>query len=281
MKNLSASSTSKVLRTLFNYSLTLSLLLCLSIPAHAEDELTDDGGFLEFNFGYSVFNSRFVDAPDNDSLFLNLHLNFRWNGFFIENKGDKGLGKAGAGYNFYNNQDWSFDAYITEIHDEIDPNSDYIIGNVHAGLIGIEFRDSDQRLGLRATRYLNSSTALRFFIAPIGSHGVYAGAWLGRTWQHKNFNFYAISSLQYHATKTLDYYYGVHPQESSDKFPQYQASGGITLTGEMGVTYPLSKDWIIESSFKVTRLPSSIYHSPLIDNKVEPVAKLSLTYVLF
>ena len=232
-------------------------------PVLAQDEQSDandNGGFMELNVGLAAFDSRFVDAPKNLGAFANLRINYRWHGFFIENKGYKGLGKPGLGYNFYDDTQWALDIYLAEVHEAInsDENGEDILGDAHDGLTGLTPRYSDDRLGLRATRYFEDDTAIRLYAAPVGKHGPYWGVWYGKTWQVQNFNFHAIASAQYFSRKSIDYYYCVHEQDNSEKFTLYQGRSGILTSAEIGVTYPLSKDWLLESSFKLTKLPASV-----------------------
>ncbi|WP_340676705.1 MipA/OmpV family protein [Paraglaciecola sp.] len=263
--------------------MTLLVFMGLS-PVMAEDEASNtdnDSNFLEINFGLTTFESRYTDAPENIGVFFLIHLNYQWKGFFIENKGNKSLGMPGGGYHFYNQKNWVLDAYISETHHGILEEYTENLNSEHNGLQGLSVRGPDVRLGLRVTHYIDNSTAMRLLLAPIGNRGPYVGAWYGKTWQVQNYNFHAIASAQYHAAETQNYYYGVRGAEVSDKFPAYQARSGITLGAELGLTYPLTKDWVFESSLKLTRLPNSVYHSPLVESRVETIAQISLVYVLF
>jgi MipA family protein len=268
---------------------TCAIISC-SLPAYAEEtnnasDAQENGGFMEFNFGLAAYNSRFIDEPHHSGAFAWLRLNLRWEGFFVEDKGDKGLGRPGVGYTFYSHDKWTLDAYISEIHGAVASADEDVSLHPGAdgGLTGISPRESDDRLGLRATYSFDDNTALRLFAAPTGfdNRGPYWGAWYGKTWQVQNYNFHAITSAQYHSSNILNYYYGVSGQDVSEKFPAYRAGSGITLSAEVGVTYPLTKDWLIESSLKLNRLPSSISNSPLIDTSIESVVRISLTYVVF
>ncbi|MEP1444918.1 MAG: MipA/OmpV family protein [Paraglaciecola sp.] len=248
-----------------------------------EDD-SSNGGFMEASFAIAAFDSRFVDAPHHFGNVLNLRFNYQWNGFFIEDKGLKGLGLPGIGYNFYSDPAWSFDMYISEVHTSIRVDDSDTINNEQNGLIGINPRKSDNRFGLRATHYINETSALRLLIAPISDlehHDTHLALWYGKTWQYFNANLYTTFSAQYDNSKTLNYYYGVSDSEASDKFPVYTAGSGITLGAEFGISYPLATDWVLESSIQFTRLPSSAHNSPIVDPKIESIAQISIVYVLF
>jgi len=264
--------------------LVLLVMVFFSVLLHAQSAAEtgdNDNNFLEFNFGVAAFESRYTDAPQKLGAFLNIYLNYQWHGFFFENKGGRSLGSPGAGYNFYNQGSWELDAYISQTHHGILTKFDETLGNEHDGLVGLSTRDEDVRLGLRVTHYLDNNSALRVLLAPFGNRGPFVGAWYGRTWQFHNYNFHAIAGAQYHAAETLDYYYGVQGNDISEKFPFFAPGSGITTSAEIGLTYPLAQDWLVDTSFKLTRLPNSIADSPLIERQVEAVAQVSLTYVVF
>jgi outer membrane scaffolding protein for murein synthesis (MipA/OmpV family) len=173
--------------------------------------------------------------------------------------------------------------YLSEVHKGIATDYSDTINNEQSGLIGINPRDSDNRLGLRATHYLDETSALRVLFAPIsslGNHDTHLALWYGKSWQYFNANFHTTFSAQFDSNKTLNYYYGVSESEVSDKFTAYKAGSGMTLGAEFGISYPLAKDWVLESSLKLTRLPSSIYNSPIVDPKIETFAHISIVYVL-
>lgn len=267
---------------------TLTVFLGLN-PTAATAQTSDEednshDGFMEASFAFAAFDSRFVDAPHHFGGVLNLRFNYQWKGFFIEDKGLRGLGLPGMGYNFYSDPTWSFDMYISEVHTSIGVDDSDTINDEQNGLVGINPRKIDNRLGLRATHYIDETSALRVLIAPVSDlehHDTHVALWYGKTWQYFNANFYTTFSAQYDSSKTLNYYYGVSNSEASDKFPVYQAGSGITLGAEFGISYPLATDWVLESSIKFTRLPSSVYNSPLVDPKIESIAHISIVYVLF
>ena len=275
---------------LFYWFVSLTLMATTGLgPALAKgqkvgEEQNNNGGFMEVSFGLAALNSRFVDAPYHLGSLLDLRLNYQWNGFFIEDKGLNGVGLPGIGYNFYNDQAWSLDIYLNEIYGEIATGDGDTIRDEQSGLTGIHPRKSDDRIGLRATYSIDESSVFRMLAAPISArdgNGLHLAAWYGKTWQYYNINFRSVLGAQYDSSKTLDYYFGVAPSEASDKFPVYQAGSGVTLSAELGLSYPLAKDWVLESSLKFIRLPDSIYHSPLIEPRVEAIAQVSLVYVLF
>lgn len=275
---------------LLNCIASLALVMILSpqeVRADEQssaDEHSEINGSMELSSSIVTFRSRFAYAPQHLGALLNIRLNYQWNGFFIEDKGLISLGLPGLGYNFYNDQAWSLDIYLNEIYGEMASDDADTKGNEQDGLTGIHRRGADDRIGLRATYYIDESSVFRMLAAPISArdgNGLHLAAWYGNTWQYYNINFRTVLGAQYDSGKTLNYYFGVAPSEASDKFPVYQAGSGVTLSAELGLSYPLAKDWVLESSLKFIRLPDSIYHSPLIEPRVEAIAQVSLVYVLF
>lgn len=258
-----------------------SLIAAAQTP---KEDNQNNGGFMEASFAFAALDSRFVDAPHHFGNLINIRFNYQWNGFFIEDKGLRGLGLPGLGYNFYSDSDWSFDLYASEVHTAIATDDADTINNEHNGLTGISPRESDNRLGLRATHYFDETSALRVLIAPISDrehHDTHIAMWYGKTWQYFNTNFYSTFSARYDSGKTLNYFYGIAEAEVSDKFSVYKAGSGVTFGAEIGFTYPLATDWVLESSLKFTVLPNSVHNSPMIDPKIESFGHISIVYVLF
>jgi len=275
------------------------VVITLTFSVNAQEQInnklsdTEDGGFFEITTGVVALKSRYVDAPKDIGLVTDLRFRYYWNNFFLEYEGFKGLGFPGVGYNFYNQNAWMFDVFITETHPAIlwdggDGNIENGVINEQDGLIGITPRDSDGRMSLRATHFIDERTALRIVIAPMSDlkeiEGIspYLAVWYGKTWQYQNVNFHTTLNAQYYNANTLDYYYGVADKDISEKFNYYyKAKSGISLSVELGMVYPLATDWLLEGSFKFTHLPDSIYNSPLINTRLESQAQISVTYVLF
>lgn len=285
---------------MYNLSLTVVLFFVVNtllFTVNAKEQInnklsdTEDGGFFEITTGVIALDSRYIDAPKEIGSVADLRFRYYWNSFFLEYEGFKGLGFPGVGYNFYNQNAWMLDVFITETHPAIlwedEGHIENGVINEQDGLIGITPRESDDRISLRATHFIDDTTVVRIVVAPISDlKGLadvspYLAAWYGKTWQHKNINFHATLNAQYYNSNILNYFYGVADDDISGKFQSYKASSGISLSAEFGVVYPLAKDWLLESSLKLTRLPNSIYHSPLIDTRLESQAQISVTYVLF
>lgn len=264
-------------------------LLCLTLPSNAQSQdnsVNDDsnGGFMDLSFGLAAFDSRFVDSSEHLGVVLGLRLNYQWHGFFIENQGVNGLGLPGVGYQFYQDEKWTFDLYSSQIHNGIASGDSNEINGEQDALQQLKPRESDERFGVRTTYYFDDSNVFRVLVVPWGDRsvdGIHLSAWYGKTWQYQNTNFHAILNARYDGHESLDYYYGISGSDISDKFPQYTAGSGVTLGAELGMTVPITKDWVIEGLVRLQRMPDSIYNSPIVANRVEKIAQISFVYVLF
>src|SRR5258708_13232794 len=77
-----------------------------------------------------------------------------------------------------------------------------------------------------------------------------------------------------------DYYYGVRPDEATPERPAYTARAGIMP--ELGVwgAYGLTERWSLVLGATVSRLPSSVSGSPVVDGKTQWQAMLGIAYNL-
>src|SRR5258708_34830646 len=73
-----------------------------------------------------------------------------------------------------------------------------------------------------------------------------------------------------------DYYYGVRPDEATPERPAYTARAGILP--ELGVwgAYGLTERWSLVLGYTISRLPSSISDSPVVDAKSQWQAMLRI-----
>jgi outer membrane protein len=125
---------------------------------------------------------------------------------------------------------------------------------------------------LRATGRFEQ-TSVEFSISPYSLNdeyddGVYASFWVDRSWQIKNWQFNAAIGLTYRSEEILNHYYGT-PDGSIIEGFDYQASGGVDVTAQIGVSYPISENWIFESYFRYTDISNSITDSPFLQRRIQ------------
>jgi outer membrane protein len=232
----------------------------------AESEENFNGGFLKIGLGYKVEENPYNEGVNGVSLFVNGR--YQWEGLFVEaffgaNERNEGLS---IGYNFYNSEHWNFDIKTVMAHGNI-YNEVYDVDKIFYQPL-----DSATMIGLQATGHYGQTT-MQFLVAPYlidaevddaVDNSLYASAWLGHSWQIKNWSIHASVGLEYRSSDILDYYYGISPEEATANFGQYQASSGIDLTTQISASYPISEDWLFESYLRYTDLADSISDSPVM-----------------
>lgn len=232
----------------------------------AESEENYNGGFLKIGLGYKFEENPYTEGVNGVSLFVNGRYQFE--GLFVEvffgaNERNEGLS---IGYNFYNNEHWNFDIKTVMAHGNI------LTGIYDGDEIFYQEFDSATMIGLQATGHYGQTT-MQFLVAPYliddevdeaVDSSIYASAWLGHSWQIKNWSIHGSVGLEYRSSDILDYYYGISPEEATANFGQYQASSGIDLTTQISTSYPISEDWLFESYLRYTDMADSISDSPVL-----------------
>jgi outer membrane scaffolding protein for murein synthesis (MipA/OmpV family) len=245
-----------------------------------ESEDNNNGGFLKLGVG-----RRYSTAPDrfNDNQWgIFISGRYQWHGFFLEVTNNKQIGNNGAstGYNFYNTEQWSFDINIQGVYG----SQEGVLFFYQNDQVGIPKRYSTTMVGLRAIGRFEQ-TSIQFSISPYSLNqeyddGIHASFWVDRSWQVKNWQFNAALGVTYHSAEILNYYYGTpidqfdgpiegHTIEGFD----YQASSGIDVTAQVGVSYPISQHWIFESYVRYTDVADSITDSPYIQRFSTPESR--------
>ena len=236
-------------------SLVAILFVAFSSFAYASDiartlrtntqDSHDPDNFIEIGLGAGAFvGSSLTDA---DGTFagpsLNLSASYNWNGFFIDVLAETAEPIV-IGYNAYNSDNWSFDLVLGTTDGGVSEDTD-------DRFIGITKRQSSTMLGARITGFFGKNilqVSLKHD-ARGRSKGSVASALLGRNWQYRNWNFHGLVGLYLSDTKFNDYYYGVTKEESAvTGIATYSGKTVITFNSSMGVTYPISENWIYRST---------------------------------
>ncbi|MBH9579704.1 MipA/OmpV family protein [Inhella proteolytica] len=232
-------------------------------PAAAEDigrELrrgeSAEGNYLELGLGLRAANGPKRHGLDADPLGLAAIINgcFQWKGVFIENHAEDAHGLV-LGYGLVEQPDWSLDLLLTSKHQR----------TRHEGAAWrVLDTQADRVAGLRLSG--TAGAAVWQFNAwkdVSGRHdGFGASAQLGRAWQHGNWNLHALAGLNYSSAKVLDYYHGVSAQQSAvTGLAAYRAGAGWGGAAEVGASYPLARDWVLRSTLRAIRNPSTVRDS--------------------
>lgn len=201
-----------------------------------------DGFFLGLSAISSVGDDFSLPNANDDESTFDIDISYRVQlaSLFIESPGLSSRRIHGMyslpawGLNFYDDEDWSFDLFYQ------------YSTRGSKGLEGIQFRNEDERAGLRISGYLDNSQ-LQFIYAPVsrngeGSDGVEASLSYGYNGQLRNWTYYANVGIQYRSKEVTPYHgYGYEglPTDADDG-----TSAGLSYDVRAGLEYPLTTDWV-------------------------------------
>lgn len=246
------------LRTCFGLLCLLLSQVVIADEQQQSDKNPRDGSYLELGLGLTYESDPFIyDNEGESGLALFVNGRYQKNGFFIEfpHGTQKQQGTVlSFGYNFLNTQHWSFDLRMAMNHRDLDHKL--------PATGQISRRVSHSKLGLRVLADYDH-TQLKFIAAGASGNGdFYASAWASRSFQYKNWNFYASAGVEYRDQEVVNYFYATN---ESSELPYYRGEAGLEFTTQFGLQYPLNEHWVIESYARFIFLPSGISNSPLVD----------------
>lgn len=229
-------------------SFTHSADIAHTLRANTQDN-NDPDNFIEIGLGASLgVGSSLTDQNAKGlGLFINLSSSYNWNGFFID-LGSETAEPLVIGYNLHNSDKWSFDLVLGTTEGGVSEDTD-------DRFIGIMKRQSSTMVGARLTGYFGKNilqVSLKRDVRGI-SDGTVATALLGRNWQYRNWNFHGLIGLNISDSKFNDYYLGVSEEESVlTGIESYDGKASIHFSSSVGVTYPLSENWIYRADISVS-----------------------------
>jgi outer membrane scaffolding protein for murein synthesis (MipA/OmpV family) len=229
-------------------SFTHSADIAHTLRANTQDN-NDPDNFIEIGLGASLgIGSSLIDEKAKGlGLFINLSSSYNWNGFFID-LGSETAEPLVIGYNAHNSDKWSFDLVLGTTEGGVSEDTD-------DRFIGIMKRQSSTMVGARLTGYFGKNilqVSLKRDVRGI-SDGTVATALLGRNWQYRNWNFHGLIGLNISDSKYNDYYLGVSEEESVlTGIESYDGKASIHFSSSVGVTYPLSENWIYRADISVS-----------------------------
>jgi outer membrane protein len=215
-----------------------------TLRTNTQDNSEPDN-FVEIGFGVDAFvGSSLTDANGKfTDLGFNLSASYNWNRFFIDVLAETAEPIV-IGYNVYNNEKWSFDLVLGTTGGGVSEDT-------NDRFLGITKRQSSTMLGGRLTGYFGKNilqVSLKYD-SKGRSKGTVASALLGRNWQYRNWNFHGLVGLYLSDEKYNDYYYGVTKEESAvTDFEAYDGKTSMTFNSSIGVTYPISENWIYRAT---------------------------------
>lgn len=260
----------------------------------SNDENNRSGGYLKIGYGYKYEETPYHDEKNGGAMFLSGRYQFE-NGIYVEashGANELSIGNS-IGYNFYNTDHWNFDIHGMQAHGSTEMGFGFKDGGDENADIEILHMDrkSTYMLGLRTTGTYDQAT-IQFTIAPYSFNdeyddGIFASAWIGRSWQLKNWELHAMAGVNYRSKEIVNYYYSTSDEIVAKNEPQlsaYQAGGGFDVVGQVGVSYPVSKNILFESYLRYTEVTDDIIDSPVmqafskIDGRAENVTEFGLLF---
>ncbi|PKG80949.1 hypothetical protein CXF85_19460 [Colwellia sp. 75C3] len=250
------------------------------------EQASNTENYFELGLEYVVGSSPSFGYESNwKGTGLIINFSYNWNDLFVENYSESGHGTI-LGYNAFNNDNWSLDLTVTTNWFQ----SNYENTGRYPGLNNL---DSSEPLtvGGRLTGYLGNNV-VQFAINQdaTGDHnGTTLSALIGRNWQVRNWNFHGIVGVEYASAKLNNYYVGVsETRAASTRFDfiegganAYEAGDSVSFSTELGVTYPITQDWVFRATGRVVTIADEITDSPYYVTKdsVATSFRTSLSYV--
>jgi outer membrane protein len=209
---------------------------------------------------------------------------YNWSNIFVENYSESGHGVV-FGYNAFNNDNWSFDlTATTEWLKQSSFENNGRFGYINNRDYSKEFTVGGRLIG----SFGDNIVQFTFNQDATGDHnGTTVSAQIGRNWQVRNWNFHGIVGAEYASAKLNDYYVGVSAERAThlsnffEGFSVYDAGASVSFSTELGVTYPISEDWVFRATARAATIADELTKSPYYVTKdsVATSFRTSLSYV--
>ncbi len=242
------------------------------------EQVSDSEDYLEIGLMTRIRDTQTFKSSNGKGSYTSTGLfingSYTWNNLFIENYSESGHGLV-VGYNAFTNDNWSLDLMATSGWLKVNFEND-----------GRYSPDKDELMvGGRLSGYVGNNI-VQFSINQdvTGDHnGTTASALIGRNWQLRNWNFHGIIGVEYVSAKLNDYYVGVSDESAArwDNLDAYKADESVSFSTELGVTYPISEDWVFRATGRALTLPDAITDSPRSRSKKSVATSFhtSISYV--
>lgn len=240
---------------------------------------TSDGGFLEIGVGAALWTDPQAWDGRNGTYGLVVSGAYRYKGLFIEaiNGTADGLN---LGYQLWSDDQWSLDLIGVNATggdtNEMDPG----LGDT-ARTAWLKDRSTGLTgAGIRVTRYFDDYVfQARLLNDVYNNRGNYGSARLGKSWQYRNWNFHGIAGVEYFDANFSQYMVGVTPAQATSSFAAYSPDAIAQVEAEVGVTYPVTENWVFRATVRHTLLPDAVTDSPLYEDNYATSFFTSFSFV--
>lgn len=249
-------------------------------------EVSDAENYLEIGLMY-VQSDEPIYTEDNKASYgdrsIIINGSYNWHNLFVESYSESGHGLV-FGFNAYASNNWSLDVIVTT--DMLDFDFEFSGKNHYIQRPGTS---KPLTLGSRLTGYLGENV-VQFSVNQdaTGNHnGTTVTALIGQSWQYRNWNFHGTIGVEYASAKLNDYYVGVSEELAAYvhslgfNMEAYKAGSSVGFTTEIGVTYPITEDWVFRATARTATRPSAVTNSPIYSNLDSSTTSIrtSLSYV--
>jgi len=249
-------------------------------------EVSDAENYLEIGLMY-VQSDEPIYTEDNKASYgdrsIIINGSYNWHNLFVESYSESGHGLV-FGYNAYASNKWSFDLIVTT--DMLDFDFEFSGKNHYIQRPGTS---KPLTFGGRLTGYLGENV-VQFSVNQdaTGDHnGTTVSALIGQSWQYRNWNFHGTVGAEYASANLNDYYVGVSEELAAYvrslgfDMKAYKAGASVGFTTEVGVTYPITEDWVFRATARAATRPSAVTDSPIYSNLDSSATSVrtSLSYV--
>lgn len=271
MKMLKSNSTKSLM------GLTMAMLMgsaqANNISEHVSRTNGDSAdGYFKIGIGGAVYKDVFEGGSES-SAFVPVEGRYQWKGAFAEiSSSSIAVPGLAAGYNVWQNDNWSVDALVT-LSAAIDVSEIDRFDNSN-----LKDRSNALAGGVRVTHFYDDYV-FQGHLLTASKRGVVAALAAGRHWQVNNWNFIALASARYNSSKYNDFYFGVDESEVNDDFAAYQAGSGVTFEAELAAEYPLSENWVFEAAVRHAEFSGALKDSPLLVEDRASSLRMSVSYV--
>lgn len=153
--------------------------------------------------------------------------------------------------------------------------------DVPASMVGMAQREFGTDIGLGASLRLGDGAAYAELLTDTegASDGteLLVGYRYERWWQGR-LRLRPYATLAWRDAKLNDYYYGVRQEEATPQRPAYRAGSGFKSEIGMQAAYRLTEQWQVLAGLSVSRAPSAVRSSPVVDSRTVPGATLGLMW---
>lgn len=226
---------------------------------------SEHSGYFELGLGLDYGEGttlKFEDYESNPSLSMRINAGYRWKKAFVDLYPDS-VTPIVLGYNILGKNNYSIDLVTGPLHGEF--TAEDLSKNIEEEP-NIEDRKMDYMAGFRFTHYLDKTIVQLEARKDISNthNGDFFLLIAGRSWNFLNGSQHVLGGVAYQSEDLVDYYLSVSPEEASENIGVYDADSAFLARLEYGITYPLTRKWVIRTNGTVYKFDNTIAQSTLM-----------------